>query len=284
MASLSSLRKRPRVTRIDSNPDASGDVGNASPAPSDFGQVPRGHGNGSRHRRHWKQIYAERLMVERNWRQGQYRTQTLDGHSDGVLCLQFDDQYLITGSYDNTVKVWNLQSGSLIRTLEGHRMGIRALQFDQAKLITGSMDGTLRIWNYRTGTCMRTMTVSGGGVNCLHFDSSLLAAGCVDGSISVWDFYSGSTLRLVGHADWVNGVQIVSPNRLLSCSDDTTIRLWDLDTRTCIREYHGHVGHVQSFQLAPVLWKVSATGALTQPTGQALQHINYPEPSSSSAT
>ncbi|KAJ1926014.1 hypothetical protein IWQ60_004163 [Tieghemiomyces parasiticus] len=210
-------------------------------------------------RRPWKQIYAERLRVERNWRRGNYRLRVLEGHTDGVLCLQFDDQYIMTGSYDQTIRVWNAETGAAIRTLRGHSQGVRALQFDQVKLISGSLDGTVRIWNYRTGHCLRVMEVGGGGVNCLHFDSTLLAAGCVDGSISAWNFKSGATSHLVGHTDWVNAVRLLDSSRLLSCSDDTTVRLWDLDTRTCTRVFNGHVGHVQTFQLASHPWQLPCT-------------------------
>ncbi|KAJ1655411.1 hypothetical protein IWQ61_004840 [Dispira simplex] len=223
-------------------------------------------------RRPWKQIYAERLMVERHWRQGQYRLRVLEGHTDGVLCLQFDDQYLISGSYDSTVKVWNLDTGTVIRTLEGHTMCIRALQFDQVKLITGSMDDTIKIWNYRTGQCLRTLTVGCRGVNCLHFDSTLLASGGIDGSISAWNFKTGDTVRLTGHTDWVNGVRLMGQSRLLSCSDDTTLRLWDLNTRSCLREFIGHVGHVQTFQLLPHPWKLpvalSRENSASPPSGR----------------
>src|SRR6266498_855899 len=127
--------------------------------------------------RPWKDVYRERLLVERNWRKGRYNIKILKGHTDGVLCLQFDDasNLLISGSLDNTVCVWNLETGEIVRVLRGHTRCVRALQFDEAKLITGSMDGTLRIWNYITGECVRTFTHTSGIVS-LHFDNNLLAS------------------------------------------------------------------------------------------------------------
>ncbi|RKP35926.1 quinon protein alcohol dehydrogenase-like superfamily [Dimargaris cristalligena] len=224
-------------------------------------------------KRPWKLIYSERLKLERNWRRGQYRLRVLEGHTDGVLCLQFDDEYIMSGSYDSTIKIWNSASGALIRSLRGHTRGVRALQFDQVKLISGSMDGTVKIWNYRSGQCLRTLPVGDSGVNCLHFDQTLLAAGSVDGTISVFNFQSGATTQLTGHTDWVNGVRILSSTELLSCSDDTTIRLWNLDTRTCIREFVGHVGHVQTFQLATHPWKLPISLQQQQPAASSSPHL-----------
>ncbi|KAF8933482.1 WD40 repeat-like protein [Dissophora ornata] len=199
-------------------------------------------------KRPWKEIYSERLIVERNWRKRNYRTKVFKGHSDGVMCLQFDDSYLITGSYDNTAKVWNIETGECLRTLTGHALCVRALRFDEAKLITGSMDRTLKIWNYHTGQCIRTLQGHTDGVVTLDFDSRILASGSVDSTIKIWDFATGKCTTLKGHSDLVNKVQIYMKTMLFSASDDTTVKLWDIATSTCLRTFTGHVGRVQSLQ------------------------------------
>ncbi|RUP44968.1 quinon protein alcohol dehydrogenase-like superfamily [Jimgerdemannia flammicorona] len=199
-------------------------------------------------KRPWKEIYSERLMVERNWRKNKYTSRVLSGHTDGVMCLQYDDSsnVLITGSYDKTVRVWNLETGKTLRVLAGHTRCVRALQFDEAKLITGSMDNTLRIWNYHTGQCIRTLEGHTKGIICLHFDCRILVSGSADTTIKVWDFGSGECYTLCGHTDWVNSVRIFQKTTIVSGSDDTTIRFWDLNTRSCVRVLQGHVGQVQS--------------------------------------
>ncbi|KAK9709674.1 hypothetical protein K7432_008869 [Basidiobolus ranarum] len=201
-------------------------------------------------RRPWKDIFCERLKVERNWRRGKYTTKVLKGHTDGVMCLQFDNTHLITGSYDHTVKIWDIETGELLRTLNGHSRCVRALQFDSCKLITGSMDATLKIWNYRTGECMRTLEGHADGIVCLHFDCSTLASGSVDGTIKIWNFITGKCSTLTGHSDWVTKVSIFQKTQLFSCSDDTTIKHWDLLTQTCLRTFNGHIGQVQCLQVA----------------------------------
>ncbi|KAF9185085.1 hypothetical protein BGZ51_002959 [Haplosporangium sp. Z 767] len=199
-------------------------------------------------KRPWKEIYSERLIVERNWRKQNYKLKAFRGHKDGVMCLQFDDSFLITGSYDNTAKVWNIETGECLRTLTGHALCVRALHFDEAKLITGSMDRTLRIWNYHTGQCIRRLEGHTDGVVTLDFDSRILVSGSVDATIKIWNFATGECTTLKGHCDLVNKVQIYKKKLVVSASDDTTVKLWDIATRTCLRTFNGHVGRVQCLQ------------------------------------
>ncbi|CAM0142394.1 hypothetical protein VKS41_002109 [Umbelopsis sp. WA50703] len=201
----------------------------------------------SKVQRPWKDVYSERLIIERNWRRNKYNLRILSGHTDGVMCLQFCDtsNILVTGSYDKTVRIWNLETGEVVRVLTGHSRCVRALQFDDAKLVTGSMDHTLKIWSLQTGQCIRTLEGHTDGIVSLHFDSKILASGSVDTTVKVWNFETGECCTLRGHTDWVNSVRIYQQSMLVSGSDDTTIRLWDLNTRTCIRVIQGHVGQVQ---------------------------------------
>ncbi|KAH8102852.1 WD40-repeat-containing domain protein [Cristinia sonorae] len=245
--------------------------------------------------RPWKDVYCERLTIERNWRRGRCTVRTLKGHTDGVMCLQFSETLthpsfpiLITGSYDRTARVWNLETGRELHCLTGHTRAVRALQFDEAKLITGSMDHTLKVWDWRTGTCLRTLEGHTEGVVCLNFDKNILASGSVDSTVKVWNFRTGECFALRGHRDWVNSVQLwdagvavresfrtssnsdafltqyasttsqagsshIDPGKMLfSASDDGSIRLWDLADRTCVRSFTGHVGQVQSLKLLMV--------------------------------
>jgi len=242
--------------------------------------------------RHWKDVYSERLTIERNWRRGQCTIRTLTGHADGVMCLQFSEwlshpsyPILITGSYDRTARVWNLETGAELRCLKGHTRAVRALQFDEVKLITGSMDNTIRVWDWRKGKCIRILEGHTGGVVCLKFDSNVLASGSVDNTVKVWNLRTQEAFTLRGHTDWVNAVQLwdsnassdvsaspseipamdplstippssvcaaphIDPGKMLfSASDDGTIRLWDLTLRSCVRQFVGHVAQVQSLRL-----------------------------------
>ncbi|WFD02091.1 hypothetical protein MOBT1_000770 [Malassezia obtusa] len=67
--------------------------------------------------------------------------------------MRFDDVKLITGSMDRSLKIWNWRTGELLRTLEGHTEGIVSLNFNDSVLASGSADSNIRIWNFHTGEC-----------------------------------------------------------------------------------------------------------------------------------
>ncbi|KAI8149650.1 WD40-repeat-containing domain protein [Fennellomyces sp. T-0311] len=218
-------------------------------------------------RKPWKQVYSERLVVERNWRKQRHTTRRLQ-QPEGVLCLQYCDaqNILITGSLDRTATVWDLETGKVLRVLKGHSRCVRTLQFDDTKLVTGSMDHTLKIWNYHTGQCIRTLEGHTDGVVHLHFDSRILASASNDGSVKVWNFQTGQCFTLT-HPDKVTHTQIYQHNKLVSSSVDGTIRLWDLDTRTCTHVFRGHMGPVHvaipgCLQQDPVIMSGSADGTI----------------------
>ena len=202
--------------------------------------------------RPWKDVYKDRFKVGTNWKYGRCSIKVFRGHTNGVMCLQFDDNILATGSYDSTIKIWNIDTGECIRTLHGHTSGVRTLQFDDTKLISGSMDKTLRVWNWRTGECIATYPGHTGGIVGLHFEGNILASGSVDRTVKIWNFEDKSTFCLRGHKDWVNAVRVDAASRtVFSASDDCTVRLWDLDTKRTIRVFEGHVGQVQQVTLLP---------------------------------
>lgn len=220
----------------------------------------------------WKQVYAERLVVEQNWRAGRSKLTTLPGHSDAVncVCVNLDHPkfpLLATGSNDNLIKLWNLDTYECVNTLVGHSGWVWAIQLDNVKLVSASADKTLKIWQLNTGRCIRTLQGHRDQVTCLNFSytpNPILISGSADWTIRLWDTTAGRASLLTGHTDWVNDVRIVpclpdnwqlSKNSrfssakcryAVSASDDCTIRVWNLDEKACLFTLSGHVGPVYS--------------------------------------
>ena len=202
--------------------------------------------------RPWKDVYKDRFKVGTNWKYGRCSTRILRGHTNGVMCLQLEDNILATGSYDSTIRIWDIDTRECLRVLRGHTSGIRALQFDDTKLISGSMDHDVRVWNWRTGECMSTMRGHSAGVIAVNFEGNVLATGSVDKTVKIWNFKTQQKHTLRGHKDWVNCVKIDAASRtVFSASDDRYVRLWDLDTLETIQTFAGHVGQVQQVTLLP---------------------------------
>jgi F-box/WD-40 domain protein MET30 len=167
----------------------------------------------------------------------------------------------MTGSWDRTIRIWNLDKLECIQTLTGHTRGIKCLQFDTNKLISGGMDHCLKLWNWRTGECIRTIQGHQAPVSCLNFDNEVLASGSADSTIRIWNFNTGAGYVLRGHQEWVNTVALDTkpyPSHssrtlklLYSGSDDGQIRIWNLGSRETLKILIGHVAQVQSLSLRP---------------------------------
>jgi F-box/WD-40 domain protein MET30 len=202
--------------------------------------------NGVRKTRPWKTVYSERFKVERNWRKGIYKLKEFVGHTDGILTLKYDHKYLFTGSYDTTVKIWDIASGKLLRNLESHTKGVKSLIFDEQKLITGSLDSTIKVWNYHTGQCISTYRGHQDAVLSVDFYKKFIVSGSADTTLKVWNVETRTCHALRGHTEAVNSVKIhPQSNTVFSASDDTTIKMWDLTTHRCIKVFKGHIAQVQ---------------------------------------
>ena len=119
--------------------------------------------------------------------------QTLEGHSSAVISVAFshDSSKLASASYDKTVKVWDVSSGTCVQTLEGHSSAVRSVVFshDSSKLASASDDNTVKVWDVNSGRCLKTLEGHSGSVMSVAFshDSSKLASASWDKTVKVWD-------------------------------------------------------------------------------------------------
>ncbi|KKR67263.1 MAG: NWD2 protein [Candidatus Uhrbacteria bacterium GW2011_GWE2_40_58] len=83
------------------------------------------------------------------------------GHTNWVfsVAISSDKKWIVSGSEDCTIKVWNVKTEECMRTLEGHRNRVYSVVFspDGKWIVSGSYDKTIKIWNGETGECVRTL-------------------------------------------------------------------------------------------------------------------------------
>ena len=98
-------------------------------------------------------------------------------------------EYLASGSYDRTIRVWRLSSGEQINTLRGHSFIVFSLLFSPngEYLVSGSLDTTIGVWRVSSGERIKTLTDHSGPVLSVAFspNGEYLASGSSDCTIGV---------------------------------------------------------------------------------------------------
>ena len=187
----------------------------------------------------WKAYYQMKdnddYRVQLNWIDARYGARTLSGHEGTVMSLYYSDNTIVTGSYDNTLRVWNPRTGECLRTLKGHSGGITAICVSGNHLYSGSEDKTIKKWELSSGKIISSCEEMQKKVTCLCLYASkcpILLASSSDGIIRAFDENFGVSYLLKGHTESVTSLALYQ-NTMVSGGDDTTIRIWDLKGRYC---------------------------------------------------
>jgi len=141
----------------------------------------------------------------------------MEGHTSSVSAVAVtpDGKHTISGSWDTTLMVWDIESGDKIQTLEGHTNWVYAVAVmpDGKHVISGSKDNTIRVWDIESGEEMQT---------------------------------------LEGHTNWVDAIAVTLDGKhAISGSWDDTLRLWDIESGEEIQTLEGHKNSVYAVALTP---------------------------------
>ena len=95
-----------------------------------------------------------------------------------------NSKYIVSGSSDHTVRIWEASSGELLRTLEGHTDMVNSVAWspDGKYIASSSDDGTVKIWDASSGEEVFKVQLS-GSVTLNSWYRDILVAGCGSGDI-----------------------------------------------------------------------------------------------------
>merc|ERR1712137_943228 len=176
-----------------------------------------------------------------------YPKKALRGHGHFVedVVISSDGQFALSGSWDGTLRLWDLNTGLTTRRFVGHDKDVLSVAFsaDNRQIVSGSRDKTIKLWN-TLGECKYTIQSEGEGhsewVSCVSFspNGSLCASGGKDGVAMLWDLNEGKRLYSLPceQGDIIHAL-CFSPNRYWLCAaTDNGIRIWDLEGKGIVDE------------------------------------------------
>ena len=183
----------------------------------------------------------------------------LQGHADDVssVAISPNGMRIASASTDDSIRLWDAQTGAQIRMLENHEETVHSVAFspDGTRIVSSSEDMTIRIWNAETGGEINMLLGHDDWVLTATFspDGRRIASGSADWAIGIWDAFGGVRLRRIdGHTASVNAV-VYSPDgtRIVSASHDKSIRIWDAETGVQLRTLQGHADMANSVAFSP---------------------------------
>ncbi|KAH8898174.1 WD40 repeat-like protein [Thozetella sp. PMI_491] len=176
-------------------------------------------------------------------------------HKASILCLQYDDRILVTGSSDSTCIVYNVRSGYRpIRRLEHHSAAVLDLVFDEKHIVTCSKDISICVWDRNTGALLKQLRGHSGPVNAVQMRGNTIVSCSGDFRVKLWNIDTGKNIReFSGHTKGLACSQFSEDGRYVaSAGNDKVIRIWDANTGECVREMKAHDNLVRSLHVDSV--------------------------------
>jgi Tol biopolymer transport system component len=187
-------------------------------------------------------------------------------HPMTTLAVSPDGKTVASGSWDKTIRLWDISTGKEIRSLQGHHDRVNALAFspEGKVLASASFDETVRLWDSATGKQVRTLQGHRHWVLSLAYspDGKMLVSGSEDKTITLWDASLGSAgggsagggqriRSFGGDSGQVYGLAFSPDSKTLAVGNfGRSVGIWDLKT-TKARFFFGHADVVFSVAFSP---------------------------------
>lgn len=168
-----------------------------------------------------------------------------------------DGNLVVTGSWDNSAKIWDAKTGHVIHKLTGHESLVNTACFspDGASILTASDDGTARLWSVESG---KVTAVLQGHTDRVRFatyspDGLLIVTTSSDKSARLWDGKTHAFLREFRGHEWaVLCADFTRDGKwLVTGSDDKEARIWDVKTAEVLHKLKGHTASITSVSFSP---------------------------------
>ncbi|KAF8761063.1 WD domain, G-beta repeat [Rhizoctonia solani] len=174
------------------------------------------------------------------------------GHTNYVFCVNYNpsSNLIVSGSYDESVKLWDVSRGRCMKTLSAHSDPVMAAGFnrDGTMIVSCSIDGLIRIWDTASGQCLKTLVDEANPVaGHVKFspNGKFILCCTQDSTIRLWNYHNARCLKTyTGHRNEKYSINACFrygyPSQLDNGSEDGKVYIWDLQTREIVQVLEGH--------------------------------------------
>ncbi|MEP0880975.1 caspase family protein [Trichocoleus sp. ST-U3] len=184
---------------------------------------------------------------------------TFQGHEGSVNSVAFspDSQFIVSGSRDKTVRLWDIQGNAIGQPFQGHKSYVNSVTFspDGQFIVSGSWDKTVRLWDIQGNAIGQPFQGHEYDVTSVAFssDSQFIVSGSRDKTVRLWDIQGNAIGQpFQGHEGSVTSVAFSPDSQfIVSGSRDKTVRLWDIQGNAIGQPFQGHKDYVSSVAFSP---------------------------------
>jgi platelet-activating factor acetylhydrolase IB subunit alpha len=203
-------------------------------------------------------------------------TKTLNGHEHTVSSIEFtpDGVFLLSGSRDKTIKMWEVSTGNCKKTLSGHNEWVRCVSINSSGSLFASCsdDESIIVWNMQSFSQLYTLTGHENKIEQVLFINNQIALGNIYNSDYMENFNKSlnGTVETPEHSTDSNSNNLnnlidlnkqilektkkkekINKEFLISASRDKAIKIWDVFGGSCIYTLLGHDNWVRSLTIHP---------------------------------
>ena len=186
------------------------------------------------------------------------KTFSAEGHDNWVnaIAITPNGKFIISGSNDLTIRIWDLKTGDLIKTIEGHENWVSSVSLtpNGKFIVSGAFDHTIRIWELETGRLVNTLKGHKSWINTVAVtpNGEFIISGSNDNSICIWDFETGSLINTLHEDGLLVNTLAISPNgKFIISGADDNICIWELKNNCPINTIEIHKGSVNAVAVTP---------------------------------
>ena len=165
---------------------------------------------------------------------GSTKKEPFTGHLGYIWSLlQFNDNTILSGGRDTTIKVWDI-TGKEKDTLKEHNNSILCIEkMSDDTFISGSRDQQIIVWkNYKAANKIKIHNAL--VLSLCRINNNTFASASGDNTINIANLDGNILKTLSGHTNWVWQVIQLDNNTIASCSEDNSIKIWDIETGTLL--------------------------------------------------